>query len=340
MRLLAAIILLLSSISSGASLKPSDQNMAILLSTVDYVFADNFTQAHKVAAELDDSAPGEPLYHLLYASILHARMMDGEDFSYEKDFMRNIDISIKALDKWIDQNPDDAWGHFFLGSALGYKAVWQGQEGSWLKSLLNGLKAKGKFSDALRLDAGLYDCYTGLGSFHYWSSVKLRKLFPFLSDNRQEGLAELKLAMDSSYISSKAAAVGYGWALLNEKRYSGALKIAQHLNETTGGGRNALWLLGGIYWSNGNLRKAAENYARLIESLERAEDQNYYNLIFCRYRRGVCLFGLQKYNEAEQEFKTLQSYMTSDKIKERHKKTLLKTKEYLVKIEEANSGKT
>ena len=184
----------------------------------------------------------------------------------------------------------------------------------------------------MKLDPWLYDCYTGIGSYHYWSSVKLRKIFPFLSDDRRKGLEELKLAMDSSYISRPAAAIGYGWALLNERKYSDALKVARALHDSTGGARNALWLLGGIYWSKGDLRNAAENYGMLINSLERAGDQNYYNLIYCRYRRGFCLYGLKKYKEAELEFRAILSYKPSREIRDRHGKTFQKTKEYLEKI--------
>jgi tetratricopeptide (TPR) repeat protein len=318
--------------SWAISLKPSNEKMLIIIESANFVFADSFNAAFKIAETLNDTLPGKPLYHLLYASILHAQMMDGEDFDREKDFAQNIDASIKALNDWNDHNPDDAWSRFFLGSAYGYKAVWQAQKGSWFKAMLSGLKAKGNFSDALKIDSRLYDCYTGLGSYHYWSSIKLRKIFPFLSDNRQTGLNELRLAMDSSIISQKAASTGYSWALLNEKKYSDALKVAYQLRETTNGGRNSLWLLSAIYWSNSNLKKAAENYGLLVESLERAGNQNFYNMIYCRYRKGVCCYGLENYVKASDEFQKLLSYNPPPKIRDRQEKTFLKAKDYLNKI--------
>jgi len=321
--------------SRAASIRPSEQKLAAIVQVVNLVFADSFTQADIALSNFNDTIPSQPFYQLLFASIIYARMMDGEDYSREKEFMRNIDSAINTFDKWIDRNPDDAWGYFFLASAYGYKAVWQGQRGSWFKSMLTGLKSKGRFADALKIDPRLFDCYTGIGSYHYWSSVKLRKIFPFLSDNRQEGLSELKLAMDSSYISSKAAAVGYGWALLNEKKYSAAIKVANSLKETTFAGRNSLWLLSAIYWANGNLRKAAENYRLLADALERAGNQNYYNLIYCRYRMGVCYYSLKNYPAAKDEFKALLAYNPSKEIRERHKKTYIRTREYLDLIQTA-----
>jgi tetratricopeptide (TPR) repeat protein len=326
------IVLVFNQMSLGQTLRPTDQEIGEILKIVNYAFDDSFYQAFTAVAVLNDTIPGKPIYHLLYASIIHARMMDGEDFSQENEFMSNIDFSIKALNNWNDNHPKDAWGYFLLGSAYGYKTIWQGQKGSWFKSMLTGLKAKGNFFEALKIDPGLYDCYTGIGSYHYWASIKLRKIFPFLSDNRQDGLNELRLAMDSSFISQKAASVGYAWALLNEKKYSEALKVANHLKEETNSGRNSLWLLSAIYWGNGNLKKAAEYYKVLIESLDKAGNQNYFNLIFCRYRLGICYYGLQDFKSAKTEFETLLSYNPSAEIRDRHKKTFNKARDYLAKI--------
>jgi tetratricopeptide (TPR) repeat protein len=335
-RLIFAFILINATASFGTTLKPEEPGLSILIRTVDYVFTDSFPEAIAAATLLNDTIPGQPIYHLLYASILHAQMMDGEDYSREKEFMANVDSANVALERWIDKNPNDAWGYFFWGSAYGYKAVWLGQKGSSFKSLLAGLKAKARFFDALRLDSTLYDSYTGIGSYHYWSSVKLKKVFPFISDNRPDGLRELKLAMDSSLVSSKAAGIAYAWALLNERKYIDALKVANHLKEISPGGRTTLWLLAGIYWANGNLKKASDYYGQIVESLEKAGNQNGYNLIYCRYRKGVCDYNLKDYVSAKAQFDAILAYDPPKAIRERHKKTFDHTRDYLDKIKAQN----
>jgi tetratricopeptide (TPR) repeat protein len=331
-RLPILLVFLSFSIAYPASLKPSDKDLTLFQNTIDCVFSDSFSQAERLVSSYSDTIPGQPLYHLLYASILHSRMMDSEDYSRETDFMTNIDKAVEGLEKWIKLNPSDAWGYFLQGTAYGYKTIWQGQKGSWLKSMLTGLKAKGRFFDALEIDPHLYDCYTGIGSYHYWSSVKLRSIFPFLSDNRDEGLSELRLAADSSLISSKAAYTAYGWALLNEKKFQEATKVAEHLKEITDGGRSSLWLMAAVHWNWDDIRKAIEDYGLLTESLTRAGEQNYYNLIFCRYRRGNAYYILKNYNAAEAEFRILLSYDPPISVRIRHKKTYEKTEEALEKI--------
>ena len=287
---------------------------------------------------MTDTLPGQPIYHLLQASILHAQMMDGEDFSHESQFLNHIDKAIDVLSDWVDHNPNDSWGYFFCGTAYGYKAVWMAQKGSWFKAMFAGLKAKSRFSDAIRLDPHFYDCYSGMGNYHYWSSVKLRKFVPFLSDSRDDGLRELRLAADSSIISAKAAQTGLAWALLNEKNYAEALKIANQLAQETNSGRNSLWVLGGIYWREGSLRKAEETYGQLIESLERAGNQNGYNLIFLHYRKGVCYYAMGDKKTAEEEFRTVLSFDPQKDVRKRLEDTFRQAQDYVDKIEKSKSG--
>lgn len=333
MNLIAAACLCLAAVPCGAAtLEPSPEQLNIITETIDNIFTDSFSQAYETCAGLDDPVPGKPVAHLLFASILHAEMLDAENYDRGKIFLAHIDTTVKSLKRWIDRNPDDPWGYFLLGSAYGYRATWHGQKGSWLKSLLDGLKAKGKFAKALELDSTLYDAYTGIGNYHYWSSVRLGKYLPFLPDNREKGLEELRLAVDSSRFSARPAEATLAWALIHEKKLSEAAAIGRELYARTSGGRASLWILGGVYWRMGNLPKAEEIYSKLIESLIRTGNQNYYNLIFCRYRKGVCLFGMGRNNEARDEFENLLFYDVSKEIAKRHKETFEKAKYYLERL--------
>jgi tetratricopeptide (TPR) repeat protein len=333
-----SVLLWLATSCWSATLRPSPEQLTILSETVDYIFADRFRQAYGRCDRLNDTIPGRPIYHLVYAGVLHAEMFDAEDYGRGKTFIAHIDSSIKVLKKWTDDNPDDPWGYFFLGTAYGYKATWHGQKKSWLKSLIDGLKARGKFAKAIKIDSTLYDAYTGMGNYHYWSSAKLGRYIPFLPDNRDKGLEELRLAADSSLFSRKPAMLGLAWALINEKKFPDAVSMGNLLYEETSGGRASLWILGGAYWRMGNLRYAEKRYSELIESLQQAGEQNYYNLIFCRYRRGVCLYGMARHEPARREFEELMSYDVSEEVAGRHKKTYKKTREYIDKLEKRSSS--
>jgi len=319
--------------NADSLLRPSESQMALISKAIDYVLADSFNEAYAVIYSLNDTLPNRPLEKLLYASILFSQMTDGEDYSREKEYLKNIDISIESFKRLSEKYPTDSWGQFLIGSAQGYKSIYYGQTGGWLKSLLSGLKAKSRYSDAIKLDSTLYDSYTGLGSYHYWSSVRLKKYLPFLSDNRKKGLAELRLAADSSEFSSGVAAIGLAWSLVNEGKLSEALRIARELYKTTGSGRASLWLLSGIYWRMGDYNKTIRYYDELYSSFIRTGNQNNYNLIYCRFRKGTSLYSLRRYPEARTEFEAILSYELSPEIRKRLTNMLAKSKEFLKKME-------
>jgi len=318
---------------SSASLRPDESLIATVVRTVDYVFCDSFETAYNTAELIGDTLPGKPVYNLIYSSILIADMTDREDYSRKKELFKHLDSSKKFFQKWTKNNPGDPWGYFFLGTVHAYKAMFYGQTRTWLKSFIEGMKSRGKFSRALEIDPTLYDAYTGLGSYHYWSSDKLAKYIPFLPDNRKRGLEEIRIAKDSSYFSSKLAATGLAWALIQENKIPEAQKIARELYRESSGGRASLWLLGAIHWKTGNLQEAKKDYAELMNSLNAAGGQNNYNLIFCRYRRGVCFYMMKDYEKAKEDFEALLSYKISKEVRDRHKETIKKTREYLEKTE-------
>jgi hypothetical protein len=319
--------------SLAGTLQPTDKQIEIVQRSIHYVFSDSFQQAYKLTESFEDSTHGAPLATMLTAAILLAEMTDDEDYERKDEFFDAVNSATKTLNKYIKNNPDDPWGYFFLGSAYGHKAVWYGLQKSWLKALINGIKAKNRFADAVKIDPHLYDAYTGIGNYHYWSSLRLRKYLPFLPNNKERGLSELELALDSSQFSLYPAMGGLSWAYIYDRKLNSALKTGKELYKKTNGGRISLWILGGTYWRNGNLRMAEKNYTELIDSLNRKGNQNNYNLIFCHYRRGVARFYRGRYNEAYDDLIKIGSFDVSKKVRDRHKKTYKKTKEYLVKIE-------
>jgi tetratricopeptide (TPR) repeat protein len=332
-RIFFLIVLLFYGIGRPASLRQSENQISLLSKTIDLVFADSFLQAYELAADFPDSSAGRPIYHLLIASVVHAEMFDAENYDKERIFKAHIDSCISVLNRWTGNNPDDPWGFFFLGSAHAYKSVRNTQMKKWLSAFIDGWRARGKFARALELDSTLYDAYTGLGNYHYWSSAILGKYLPFLPDKREQGLRELRLAADSSLFSGKPALTGLAWAYIHKKRMGRAVRIGIDMYNVTGGGRNSLWILGGAYWRMGNLPLAAQYYGELLKSFQSTGNQNYYNIVLCRYRRGVSLHGMGKDEEARSEFETILSYEVSRDIKKRLDKIYKKTRQRLEEMD-------
>lgn len=328
------MVFLFSIPASAATLEPDSNRIAVLVRTIDYIYTDSFDVAYRSAEDLNDTLPGEPIYNITVASILQSQMTDLEDYSEKKRFFSLLDGCKRFFEDWIKKNPDDPWGYYFLGMVHASRAMWHGQQKSWLKSFISGLKARGKFSKAIELDPRLYDAYAGLGNYHFWSSAMLAKYIPFVPDKRKDGLKEMRLAMDSSYFSSKPAATGLAWALINEKKFVEARRIGLKLYKETSGGRISMWILGSVGWDSGNLPEAENYYGRLIESLNRQRGRNYFNLIFCRFRRGVSYYMKKDYKRATEDFEILLSYNMSKEVRKRQKKVLNRSRDYLKHAEE------
>ncbi|RKX19803.1 MAG: hypothetical protein DRP26_02795, partial [Candidatus Zixiibacteriota bacterium] len=205
---------------------------------------------------------------------------------------------------------------------------------SWFKAVTKGLKAGKYFSKAVKKDTLFYEASVGLGTLHYWRSAKLgilRKL-PFISDKRQQGIDELKKAMEKSRYSSTAAAIGLGWIYINRKEYPKAIAIADELIARGNGGRQTLWLRAIANFNRGNINGIIRDFTLIREGLVRKGNQNYYNLIICNYCLGVAYYLKGDDKTALDYFNEMLSWELSSEIAKRAAKKLKSARKYKKRI--------
>jgi hypothetical protein len=91
---IAAACLCLAAVPCGtATLEPSPEQLNIITETIDYIFTDSFAQAYEACAHMNDPVPGKPVAHLLFASVLHAEMLDAENYDRGEIFLAHIDTT-------------------------------------------------------------------------------------------------------------------------------------------------------------------------------------------------------------------------------------------------------
>lgn len=322
------------SAESVGSMRPDSLEDALITKALSYVYIDSFKAATACMDSLISAKPQAWHAYVIKAGIIHIEMTDDERYDRQKHFKALIDTSLKGLDEHLKRNPDDKWALFFKGTALGYIAVWEGQHGSWFKAVTKGLKAGKYFSRAVKQDSLFYEAYIGLGTLHYWRSAKLgilRKL-PFISDRRQQGIHELKQAIEKSRYSSTAAAIGLGWIYIDLKEYSKAAAIANRLIAQGQDGRQILWLRAIANFNKGNIAGTIDDFNRLRDSLLRKGNQNYYNLIICGYCLGVAYYLKGESNTALSYFDEILGYDITPEIAKKAKKKLKAAKKYRRKI--------
>jgi tetratricopeptide (TPR) repeat protein len=233
--------------------------------------------------KMDSTDPGR---YLLQAGALQAEMMDCERDLYRQSFLALLDSTKIFAERKLQYcgKQDSALCYLYLGHMQAYRSLYEARFGSNLSALDHGLKAKGEYHKGLEADSGLYDLYLGLGSYHYWKSIKARILTwtGIFRNDRERGIAEIYWAIDSSFFSRESARSALIWILINEERYDDAIALADSIYRRYPEGKTFLWPLGEAYYKKGQYNEAENIYIKLFDILK-SEPDNYYNLIESGY---------------------------------------------------------
>lgn len=329
----AAIILLFHPLPCFSQ-KYLDYNHPQIVQLLQEGIEASFREDYQLAEERFDSlvnmAPRDPAGYFFKAALYHAQMIDYESRFREKEFNRNVKTAKKLARERIKRNNKDAWTYLLLGNTYGAKAVYDAKQGKWLSGLEEGLMAKSALKEALKRDPKLYDAYVGLGSYDYWASVMTKAFhwLPFIGDHREQGMAEMKLALDKSTFSSAAAASGLIWMYIREGSFDLAIDLAEKMQSEYPQGKSFLWPLAEAFYDKRDWNGALLRYRELLERLETEHnheniDQSY-NLVECRFFIANCLFGLARYAECDSVCQEALNFPLDEAVRRRQKDKLKK----------------
>ena len=262
------------------------EKIEAILAGEEALLAADWPGAYAIYDTLHREDTTDPAGYLFRAGVLQAEMTDREENLYGARFNVLLD-STRYLAKQRLRNCsrcDSALYSLYLGHQYAYRSLWESRFGSGLAALGSVMKAKAAYEDGLKADSTLYDLYLGLGSYHYWKSVKagfLRTIGLF-GDDRAQGIQEIKRAIDSSLFSGKSARAALIWIWINEKDYDSAVSLATEMSQQYPSGNTFLWPLGEAYFKSGQYAPATETYNKILERLK-TEPGNYYNVIEAVY---------------------------------------------------------
>ena len=336
-RLLPAILLALGICRIGLAQReftPDPIQERLIQTALSKVYIDSFPAALSCLDSILSADSGYLPAQIIKAGVIYMDMTDDENYGSQRRFRILIDSATTAMEKHLADNPRDAWGHFFMGTALGYQAFWEGQHGSWFKAISRGLKAGKYFSHALEYDTTFYDAYIGLGNLHYWRSAKMGILrnLPFVPDQRHRGIEELILAIQKSRLSPATSAIGLGWIYVDRKEYDMALALTDSLIKEGICGRQVQWLKGFTAHKIGRADKAVEAFETIKNGLIGKGGQNKYNLIICGYYLGMAYYLNGEKDRALKNFDEILDYELSPMVARRAAKTLARARELKQKI--------
>ncbi len=268
------------------------------------VMLDSFAVADSICLELISSHPDDPAGYFFRAVGLLAEMVDGHEDLYPELYLATLDSVDATVNRLIDTCGPDIlpWCHLFRGFAKSYRALYYGQFGFSSEAYKFGKAAVEDYEACLALEGAPYDAYLGLGSFHYWKSARAGfwRVFGIISDEREKGIREMELAIDSSTISRNAARKSFIAILTDHKEYDRAIALASHMLAEFPGGRSFLWGLARANYAKKDYSASLKYYEKLrLQLAERPG--NYYKLVECDAFIARCLSEMGRRRDARLE---------------------------------------
>ncbi len=277
--------------AGSAELYLNDDKKELAIGVQHAIYNDDFALADSLGCLLGELFPDDPMGPFSRAASLLGEMFDREEPIESERFFDLLDTADSLASQVIDTaSPGTAaWMAFYRGHVRSYRALWESRFGSSIRAIRLGYAARSEYERGLEYDSSCYDLCLGLGLYHYWKSAKggiLRRL-RILKNEMDRGIAELRLAADSSAISREAARNSLIWVWLDRQQYDSAIVLCQEMSATFPDGKLFLWPLAEAYFRSKNYQQAAKVYQQLRHKLA-SDPGNYYNLIECDYQLYRC----------------------------------------------------
>jgi len=313
---------------------PDSTDVDRIRTALAYTFNEDYIQAQNLIENLNNKYPDHPCGTFFTAAALLARMSDREHFENDKYFNSLIKQSISRADKLRDNNPNSAWAYYFMGMANFYQALQDTRKGKKWSVLKNGMRGKNLLNRALDLDSTLYEAYFGLGNYHYWGSVKTRgyEWMPFVGDNRQQGIAGLHRASDSSLFSGDLAKSALIRVYYNEHQTDSAEALVENMISKFPNGKSFLWARAEGHFINENYIQALRFYYELAQKIEADNPVNKYNSLQIAYQKILCHYRIEQYIQALMESERILNLPLCEEVRKRHKNNLKEVQKIKEKI--------
>ncbi|MBI4425398.1 MAG: tetratricopeptide repeat protein [Elusimicrobia bacterium] len=210
--LLAAALALAFSLPEAARAKDAELSRRIQYG-IDAIYRMEFDECERTFEALLKDFPGLPQAYFGLATASWARFEYEEEQSNvgrHAEFERRIGQAIAKGQDWLKARPDDAEGLVCVSGMYGLRSRLAMMLHKWLRAYLDGTKAVRLTRRALELDPRLYDVYTGLGMWDYYTDtlpgvIKALGRIVAIRGNAKRGVEQLSLAAEKGEHTATAA---------------------------------------------------------------------------------------------------------------------------------------
>ncbi len=252
--------------------------------SIDLTINTQFAQAESLLTTRMQNGDSSMAVNFYYASVLNSKMTHFENREENQPFFDALQHVINRgtlkLEDAILQGKEKAETQFYVGSAYGYLAFYQGQIGEWFGALKNGNRAADYLEQAVNTDSTLWDAYLGLGAYKYWLSTKIDWL-PFIPDQREEGIGLIKKTINQDSYSKYLAMHQLIYILLDFGQFDQAEELAEEIIGTYPKSIFMRWAHSHVYMKKKELQKAIDSYITLLDLIDSDPEANPNHKLTC-----------------------------------------------------------
>ena len=311
----------------------------IILQGLDYVHQDEIFKAVDEFKKLIELFPDDPIGYFYVSATLQTMMDDYRNYTYLDEFNKYMDLAIEKGEERKKRGDLDAYDCLYLGGAIGYRGIHKGLTGDWFGAFVDGLKGKGYLEKALKLDPEFYDVYYGLGTYHFWKSLK-SKIFwwlPFVKDNRQMGIDMIKLAIKKGKYAKEDAKYAMVRIYVENKEYENAFAMVEKLRKIHPNKSFLLWFLGRAQLETKRYADAINTYQTLLKELIASPYYHPEGEVECRYCLALAYFENKNFQDSQKQIDAILVFEKNSQENKNIKDLVKKAKGLKKKIKKDSS---
>lgn len=195
------------------------------------IWHNNFVDALNASEQILKAEEDNPVGYFLLGTIYQTISEEYRTDRFQDTISNYLDRAIDLAEKRQVREPYNPDWKFIAGASYGYRALHRAFHGNWWGAFRDGFRCNSALNKTIETDSSFYDAYLGLGAYHYYRTVKAKDFLwlPFISDQRDQGIAEIRLAAQRGYLASFNARESLLRIYFLEERYDELFALADSL---------------------------------------------------------------------------------------------------------------
>lgn len=266
---------------------------SLIIIGLSQVHAEKYDEAFETVHQITQIDPEGPVGYFGLASLYLLLMRNFRSRIFESRLDSLLDLAIeKGKSKGFENDPMRL---FFLGASYGYRGLHRARKLDYFGAFLDGWRGLKNLKKAYKLDPNLYDVFLGFGIYHYWRSAlsSILRWITFTKDHRQQGINEVKLAMEKGRYVNVFGRYILTEFYYNEKRNEESLELCEQLSVDFPTNPSWLYIRIRCLERLNRWEEAELLWRKLLNHIENSEYTSigflvecHYGLALCRYHQG------------------------------------------------------